>query len=154
MTEETPRITVRCQFCETWNRVVASRVSDRPKCGKCGRPMLLDRPLKLDDESFARTIAESEIPVLVDFYADWCVPCKVMAPFIDEVASRYQGRLLVAKLDTDRSGRTAQGFNIRGIPTTIVFRAGKEASRVTGALPRPALEKVVEDALRGATQAA
>src|SRR5678816_2091742 len=80
------RITVRCQFCETWNRVVAERAVDRPKCGKCGKPMLVDRPIALNDETFARTIAESEVPVMVDFYADWCGPCKIMAPFIDELA--------------------------------------------------------------------
>ena len=132
-------ITVRCQFCETWNRVVAERASDRPKCGKCGKPMLVDRPIALNDETFARTIAESDVPVLVDFYADWCGPCKIMAPSVDQIASENQGRLLVAKLDTDRSPRTAQSFDIRGIPTVIVFERGKEARRSTGAMPLPAL---------------
>ena len=135
-------ITVRCQFCETWNRVVAERASDRPKCGKCGKPMLVDRPIALNDETFARTIAESDVPVLVDFYADWCGPCKIMAPSVDQIASENQGRLLVAKLDTDRSPRTAQSFDIRGIPTVIVFEHGKEARRSTGAMPLPALRKL------------
>ena len=135
-------ITVRCQFCETWNRVVAERASDRPKCGKCGKPMLVDRPIALNDETFARTIAESDVPVLVDFYADWCGPCKIMAPSVDQIASENQGRLLVAKLDTDRSPRTAQSFDIRGIPTVIVFERGKEARRSTGAMPLPALRKL------------
>jgi thioredoxin 2 len=135
-------ITVRCQFCETWNRVVAERASDRPKCGKCGKPMLIDRPIALNDETFARTIAESDIPVLVDFYADWCGPCKIMAPSVDQIASENQGRLLVAKLDTDRSPRTAQSFDIRGIPTVIVFEGGTEARRSTGAVPLPALRKL------------
>ena len=135
-------ITVRCQFCETWNRVVAERASDRPKCGKCGKPMLVDRPIALNDETFARTISESDVPVLVDFYADWCGPCKIMAPSVDQIASENQGRLLVAKLDTDRSPRTAQSFDIRGIPTVIVFEHGKEARRSTGAMPLPALRKL------------
>jgi thioredoxin 2 len=136
------RITVRCQFCETWNRVVAERAADRPKCGQCGKPMLVDRPISLNDETFARTVAESEIPVLVDFYADWCGPCKVMAPSVDQLASENQGKLLVAKLDTDRSPRTAQSFDIRGIPTVIVFRDGKEAQRSAGAMPFPALKRL------------
>jgi thioredoxin 2 len=136
------RITVRCQFCETWNRVVAERAADRPKCGKCGRPMLVDRPIALTDDTFARTIAESDVPVLVDFYADWCGPCKVMAPAVDQLASENQGKLLVAKLDTDRSPRTAQSFDIKGIPTVIVFRDGKEARRSTGAMPLPALRRM------------
>jgi thioredoxin 2 len=129
------RITVRCQFCETWNRVLAERASDRPKCGKCGKPMLIDRPIALNDETFARTIAESEIPVMVDFYADWCGPCRMMAPSVDQLASENQGKLLVAKLDTDRAPQTAQAFNIRGIPTVILFANGREAKRVSGAMP-------------------
>ena len=132
--------TLRCQFCQSWNRVDVARAADRPKCGKCSRPMLLDRPVALDDETFARTIAESSVPVLVDFYADWCGPCKMMAPAVDQLASRHQGTLLVAKLDTDRSQVTAQAFGIRGIPTVIVFRDGKEARRQSGAMPYPALE--------------
>ena len=145
-TTPTNHLTIRCQFCEAWNRVDASRAADRPKCGKCGKPMLLDRPLALNDETFARTIAESDIPVLVDFYADWCGPCKMMAPFVDELAREKQGQVLVAKLDTDRSQRTAQGFNIRGIPTTIVFKSGKEAARQTGAVPKKGLEDLLNRA--------
>ena len=104
--------------------------------------MLIDRPIPLNDETFARTIAESEVPVLVDFYADWCGPCKVMAPSVDQLAAENQGRLLVAKLDTDRSPHTAQSFNIRGIPTTILFRDGKEVNRLTGAVPLKALQQM------------
>ncbi|HXY30343.1 MAG TPA: thioredoxin [Gemmatimonadaceae bacterium] len=136
-------VTVRCPFCQTWNRVNVARVGDKPKCGHCGRPLLLDRPISLGDEDFARTIAESDVPVLVDFYADWCGPCKAMAPYVDDLAARYQGRLLVAKLDTDRAVRTASAYNVRGIPTAIVFRAGKEAARQVGAAPAKVLEELV-----------
>ena len=142
----TKRITLRCQFCQTWNRIDAARAADRPKCGKCAKPMLLDRPLKLDDETFAKTIAETEVPVLVDFYADWCGPCKMMAPYVDQLASEKQGVALIAKLDTDRSQRTAGGFKIRGIPTVIVFKDGKEAARQTGAVPKAALEQLLTKA--------
>ncbi|HVX39423.1 MAG TPA: thioredoxin [Gemmatimonadaceae bacterium] len=136
-------LTIRCQFCDTWNRVDAQRAVDRPKCGKCGKPMLLDRPVKLDDETFARTIAETDVPVLVDFYADWCGPCKMMGPYVDELAREQQGSALVAKLDTDRAQRTASSFNIRGIPTSIVFSGGKEVARQTGAVPKSALEQML-----------
>ena len=142
-------VTVRCQFCETWNRVDAARAADRPKCGKCQRPILIDRPIRLDDESFARTVAGSELPVLVDFYADWCGPCKMMAPAVDEIAARYQGRALVAKLDTDRAPATAAQFQIRGIPTVIVFVGGREAARQTGALPLAGLEQLLAGPLAG-----
>jgi thioredoxin 2 len=143
-TVETKKLTLCCQFCEAWNRVDAARASDKPKCGKCGKPMLLDRPVKLDDESFARTIAESEIPVLVDFYADWCGPCKMMAPYVDEVAAAFAGRALITKLDTDRSHASALPFNIRGIPTTIVFKGGKEVARKVGAVPKAGLEELLK----------
>lgn len=133
-------LTIRCLFCDTWNRVDASRAADRPKCGKCAKPMLLDRPWHLNDDTFARTIAESDVPVLVDFYADWCGPCKMMAPFLDQLAREKQGVALIAKLDTDRAQRTASGFDIRGIPTTIVFKGGKEVARQTGAVPKNVLE--------------
>jgi thioredoxin 2 len=106
--------------------------------------MLLDHPVKLDDDTFARTIAETEVPVLVDFYADWCGPCKMMAPSIDQLARERNGSALIAKLDTDHAQRTAAGFNIRGIPTVIVFKNGKEAGRQTGAVPKQALEQLLK----------
>ena len=141
------KLTLRCQFCGTWNRIDAARASDRPKCGKCGTPMLLDRPIKLDDDSFQRTIGESEIPVLVDFYADWCGPCKMMAPFVDELAAKYVGRALVAKVNTDESRQAAALFNIRGIPTTIVFKGGQMVTQRSGAMPLAGLEQLLGAAL-------
>jgi len=143
------RVTLRCQFCQSWNRVDAARAQDRPKCGKCGKPLLLDRPVPLSDETFARTIEDSEIPVVVDFYADWCGPCKMMAPGVDAVAAKYQGQVLVAKLNTDLAPATSQRFEIRSIPTLIVFEHGREATRQIGAVPQPMLEKIVATAIRG-----
>ncbi len=141
-------ITLRCEFCQTWNRVDASRAADRPKCGKCARPMLLDRPIALNDDTFQRTIAESTVPVLVDFYADWCGPCKMMAPAVDALAHAQQGRALVAKLDTEAARRTAAGFGIRGIPTVIVFRGGKEVRRQSGAIPLAELGRLLDGPAR------
>ena len=124
MTTATPatrHVTLRCQFCEAWNRVDSARFSDRPKCGACRKPMLLDRPVKLDDATFERTIADAELPVVVDFYADWCGPCKAMAPAVDELARELAGQVLLAKLDTDRSPVTGQAYGIRSIPTVVRF---------------------------------
>ncbi|MFL5638164.1 MAG: thioredoxin [Gemmatimonadaceae bacterium] len=137
------KLTVRCQFCSAWNRIDASKVTDGPKCGKCARPILLERPISLNDETFARTISESDVPVAVDFYADWCGPCRMMAPAVDALAAHLQGKALVGKLNTDHSSRTASGFDIRGIPTTIVFRAGKEVARQSGALQLEGLKALM-----------
>ena len=136
-------LTLRCQFCETWNRVDAAKAENRPKCGKCGRPILLDRPFPLTDETFQRTIESAELPVLVDFYADWCGPCKMMAPDVDALARDQQGKALIAKLDTDRNQQTAGAFQIRGIPTVIVFRDGKEVERQSGAVKKAVLEAML-----------
>ena len=141
--EASKKLTVRCQFCNTWNRIDATKVTSGPKCGKCGKPMLLERPVTLTDETFTRTINESEVPVAVDFYADWCGPCRMMAPAVDALAAHLQGKALIGKLNTDQSARTASGFNIRGIPTTIVFKAGKEVARQSGAIPLEGLKQLM-----------
>ena len=136
-------VTVRCQFCDTWNRIDAAKVTDGPKCGKCGKPILLERPITLTDDTFSRTITETDVPVAVDFYADWCGPCRMMAPAVDALASQVQGKAVVAKLNTDHSGRTASGFGIRGIPTMIVFQKGKEVARQSGAMPLEGLKQLM-----------
>lgn len=143
MTDDKRHLTLLCQFCDTWNRIDSARAGDRPKCGNCARPILLDRPWILTQDSFARTIAETDIPVLVDFYADWCGPCKMMAPSVDQLAAAKTGTALIAKLNTDLAQATSQRFNVRGIPTTIVFRNGLEAKRVTGAVPYAELERLL-----------
>jgi len=136
----TPKATVACPFCETLNRVDLARIEQHPKCGKCGKPILLDRPIAISDASFERVTTDTTVPVVVDFYADWCGPCKIMAPLLDDVAHRRAGSLLVVKLDTDRNPVTGQRFGIRGIPTLIAFRDGKEVARRVGAVPPAELE--------------
>jgi len=145
-TTSSTKATLRCQFCESWNRIDVARAADKPKCGKCGKPMLLDRPIHLDDETFSRTIAESDVPVIVDFYADWCGPCKMMAPAVDQLAASYSGKAIVAKLNTDLAPEATRPFNIRGIPTSIVFSGGKEVQRQSGAMPYPMLAALLDRA--------
>ena len=132
--------TVACPFCGTLNRVDLSRIGQHPKCGKCAKPILLDRPIAISDASFDKVTTDTTVPVVVDFYADWCGPCKIMAPLLDDVAHRRAGELLVVKLDTDRNPLTGQRFGIRGIPTLIAFRDGKEVARRVGAVPPAELD--------------
>lgn len=136
--------TVPCTFCSALNHVDLTRVAHRPKCGKCGRPILLDRPLRITDENIDRIVADADVALVIDFYADWCAPCKVMAPIIEEVAHENPGRVLIAKLDTDRNPVAAQRFNIRGVPTLIVFEHGRESKRQTGAVGRQQLERLLD----------
>jgi thioredoxin 2 len=145
-TRDKPNATVPCPFCLKLNRINLSRAKDRPKCGECGKPILLDRPVKVGDQDLERVVANSDAPVLVDFYADWCGPCKIMAPLLDQVAQERIGEVLVTKLDTDRSPAMARRFNIRGIPTLILFRDGIEVAREVGAVPRARLEAMLQQA--------
>jgi thioredoxin 2 len=145
-TAERRKATVGCPFCTTLNRVDLGRVRDRPRCGQCGKPILLDRPVAVGDQDLERVVKGSDVPVLVDFYADWCGPCKTMAPLLDDLARQRAGEVLVAKLDTDRNPAMAERFAIRGIPTLIAFAGGREVAREVGAVPRPRLEALLDRA--------
>jgi len=142
------KATVACAHCGRLNRVDLARAGDGPKCGACGRPIALDRPMRLTDAAFDRVVADSAVPVLVDFYADWCGPCKMMAPVLDQVARERSGRVLVAKVDTDANPMLARKFSIASIPTLIAFSGGEEVARELGALPKPRLDAFIDRALR------
>jgi thioredoxin 2 len=131
---QTPAL-IRCPLCSAVNRVDLARHEVGPRCGECGRPLLLDRPLEATDTDFERLIRGTEVPVLVDFHADWCGPCRIMAPTLDDFAREHAGRVLILKLDTDRDPETPQRFGIRGIPTLVAFRHGQETGRLVGVVP-------------------
>jgi len=142
-TRAAPHVTLPCPVCGRWNRVAADRITDGPKCGVCAAPLDLAHPIALTDATFDRVVRETTLPILVDFYADWCAPCRMMAPAVNELARTSAGEVLVAKLDTEAAQQTAARFQIRGIPTVIVFRHGREARRQSGAMPLAALREML-----------
>ena len=143
------KVTVRCPFCLTVNGVDLGKSGDHPKCGDCAKPLLLDRPLKVSGEDFDRTVLGSEAPVLVDFYADWCAPCKYVAPLMDELAQIHEGKLLVVKIDTDQAPDLSQEWGIRSIPTVILFKGGEEVGRSMGFEPEK-VRSMADEAVRPA----
>lgn len=145
--DATRKVTVTCQFCLTRNRVDVRRLDARPKCGDCGKPILLDRPVKVSDDDLGQLVRDAEVPVMVDFHADWCGPCKIMAPVLDDIAQSNLGELVVAKLDTDRNPKSTQQYDIRSIPTLILFIDGQEAARKIGAVPLKDLEALLTSAI-------
>ena len=145
-TEAQSPITLRCAFCSTQNRVDFARAADRPKCGECSKPMRLDGPMKVAQDDFDATVLKASVPVLVDFYADWCGPCKMVAPLVDELAHQHMGKVLVTKVDTDRAPEVAAKYDIRSIPTLIIFRDGVEVERSMGFEPERVRAFVEEEA--------
>lgn len=134
---------VPCPACRRLNRVDLARAGNHPVCGACRSAIPLDQPLPATDATLARVVQEASVPVVVDFYADWCAPCKMMAPIFAEFAKRQAGRALVLKLDTDANPESAMRHQVRGIPTLVVFRDGREAARQVGAVPLARLEEML-----------
>lgn len=132
--ETTDKLLVVCGNCATANRVPRERLGDEPKCGKCQAPLFEGKPIELDSARFDFFLNRNSLPVVVDFWADWCGPCKAMAPAYERVAQEEKTRARFAKLDTERAQPLAARFGIRSIPTLILFREGREAARVSGAM--------------------
>jgi thioredoxin 2 len=130
-----------CPACNTINRVPEVRLSQAPACGNCKKPLFAGHPVELTETSFDTHINRGDIPVVVDFWADWCGPCKMMAPHFVRAAQQMEPRLRFAKLDTEAAQVIAGRYGIRSIPTLIVFLHGKEVARQSGAVDTATLVK-------------
>ena len=133
--------TLSCPACSKSNRVPSDRLADGPKCGKCKKPLFTGKPMTLTGANAVATINHNDIPVLVDCWASWCGPCKSFAPTFEKAAKELEPKVRFAKLDTEANQQLAARWQIRSIPTLILFKDGKEADRVSGALPGPQLRK-------------
>jgi len=130
-----------CPHCLALNRVPDERLADAPKCGQCGSLLLPGKPVDLNASSFDRFIARAGLPVLVDFWADWCGPCKMMAPIFQQVAAEMGTRVRFAKVDTEANSQISMRHHIKGIPSLILFKNGEEVARSSGAMEAHALKR-------------
>ena len=133
-----------CPDCGAVNRVPAERLQQQPKCGKCGAEVLPARPIDLTATNFDKFITRNELPVLVDFWAPWCGPCRMLGPVIEEMANDYAGKVKVCKLNTDEAQDTAAKYNISAIPTILIFKGGKVVNELVGMQKKEELKKILD----------
>jgi thioredoxin 2 len=137
---------VVCPHCNTTNRVPRERLRDHPTCGRCKRSLFDGHPAELDGPALERHVAASDIPVVVDFWAPWCGPCKMMAPHFERAAGELEPDVRLAKLNTEEEQQAAAKYNIRSIPTLIAFKGGREIARQSGAMDAASLARWVRSA--------
>jgi thioredoxin 2 len=136
-----------CAHCGAVNRIPTERLRDRPKCGQCKQALFSGKPVELGTSQFNKFVSRNDVPVVVDFWAQWCGPCKMMAPVFAETASRMEPQVRFAKVDTEREQALAAQFGIRSIPTLAIFSHGREIARQAGAMDARMLENWIRQYL-------
>jgi len=138
-----------CPHCRAVNRVPLARLSEHPDCGRCHRPLLEGRPVPLDDLNLDLVLGRIDRPVIVDFWAAWCSPCRQMAPQFEAAAAQMGRRALFAKIDSDACPEASARHAIRSIPTLVAFQRGREIGRLSGAMPAAQIVRWIEDLTTG-----
>lgn len=140
---------ISCLNCGAQNRVVAEKQSASvPVCGRCKTPLVADAyPVIVTDRNFSEEVENSPFPVLLDFWAPWCGPCRTVAPMIDQLANELRGKIRVGKLDVDKNQMTAARFRVQSIPTLLILKGGREVQRIVGAQSKSAILHSLKDYL-------
>ena len=136
-----------CPHCDAVNRIPEDRLDANPVCGRCKESLFSGKPVELTDQNFDKHLKRNDVPLVVDFWAPWCGPCKMMAPHFKTAASQLEPRVRLAKINTEQAQRTAASYNIRSIPTVALFRGGKEIARQAGAMDASTLTNWIRSQL-------
>ena len=140
----TDHLRVVCASCDTTNRVLRDRLGPDAHCGSCKKPLVTPEPIELAASNFDKHIESNDLPVVVDFWAPWCGPCRMMAPAYEQAAAELASQARVAKVDTESEPTLAARFGIRSIPTLVAFRNGREVARQSGAMDRGGLVRWIQ----------
>lgn len=148
--KRTDSLIIACPADGSLNRVPRERLSEAPKCGRCHEPLFLGKPVDLTSANFDQHVAKSDLPVVIDFWAAWCGPCRMMAPAFAAAAGQLEPRVRLAKLDTQAEPGIASRYGIQGIPCMIMLRRGREIARIAGAMPASSIVQWIEQSLQRA----